>query len=298
MPWYGPVVLRMVVTSVALPRLVKPLAAHPARAPLFALPFAGAVALARPAALLLGQATLHLPIAAVGVFTGLAAYAYGRAIDLSLSRTALGACWDDLLAMGLSSRLLQEGPCLHAWRLTGIGLSVVAVILCTVHDDGTRSASPQDQAPVPRVHVLYAGLDSVMRGLGVFFMRAIGLQDIGLARFFLNGDAGAGMAAGRLVLTFRVRMPPLAVPVALTRPAWLRLGGGSLLILVAVGAADGAYRLAPQTRVQPLFLVGAMVGPALIGLDVFGEREALARRDQLYFTVGLAGGPLVALSFQ
>jgi hypothetical protein len=208
MPWYGPVVLRMVVTSVALPRLVKPLAAHPARAPLLALPFAGAVALARPAALLLGQATLHLPIAAVGVFTGLAAYAYGRAIDLSLSRTALGACWDDLLAMGLSSRLLQEGPFLHAWRLTGIGLSVVAVILCTVHDDGTRSASPQDQAPVPRVHVLSAGLDSVMRGLGVFFMRAIGLQDIGLARFFLNGDAGAGMAAGRLVLTFRVRMPP------------------------------------------------------------------------------------------
>jgi hypothetical protein len=40
-----------------------------------------------------------------------------------------------------------------------------------------------------------------------------------------------------------------------------------------------------------------MVGPALIGLYVFGEREALARRDQAYFALGLAGGLLVALSF-
>jgi hypothetical protein len=66
---------------------------------------------------------------------------------------------------------------------------------------------------------------------------------------------------------------------------------------VAVGAAYSAYRMAPQTIVQPLFLVGEMVGPALIGLYVFGEREALARRDQLYFAIGLAGGLLVALSF-
>ena len=72
---------------------------------------------------------------------------------------------------------------------------------------------------------------------------------------------------------------------------------GSLLILGSVGAAYGAYRLAPQTVVQPLFLVGEMVGPALIGLYVFGEREALARRDQAYFALGLAGGLLVALSF-
>jgi hypothetical protein len=182
--------------------------------------------------------------------------------------------------------------------LTGIGLSIVAVILFTVHSYITRSVNPKDQVPVPRVHVLYVGLYSVMLGLGVFFMRAIGLQDIALARFLLNWYGGAGVAAGLLVLTFRVRLRTPATPVILSRQEWWRLAGGSLLILVAVGAAYEAYRMAPQTIVQPLFLVGEMVGPALIGLYMFGEREALARHDLLYFTIGLAGGLLVALSFR
>jgi hypothetical protein len=297
MPWYVPMVLRIVVTYVALPILVKPLAEHPARAPILALQFLGAVGLALPAALILGQGTLHVPIAVVGFFTGLAAYAYWRAIDLSLSRTALFAFWDDLIAIGLSYGLLHEGQFLNAWMLTGIGMSVLAVILFSVHSYVTGPTSAKDQAPVPRIHLLYVGLYSVILGLGVFFMRYMGLQDIGLARFVVNWYGGAAVAAGLLVLTLRVRMSTPAVPLALSRQAWLRLAAGSLLILVAVGSAYGAYRLAPQTIVQPLFLVGEMVGPALIGLYVFGEREALARRDQAYFALGLAGGLLVALSF-
>jgi hypothetical protein len=297
MSWYVPVVLRIIVTYVALPILVKPLAEHPARAPILALQFLGAVGLALPAALILGQGTLHGPTAVVGFFTGLAAYAYWRAIDLSLSRTALFAFWDDLIAMGLSYGLLREGQFLNALMLTGMGMSVLAVILFTVHNYISPATSDKDQAPVPRVHFWYVGLYSVILGLGVFFMRYIGLQDIGLGRFLLNWYGGAGMAAGLLVLTFRMRMHTPAVPLALSRQAWLRLCGGSLLILVAVGSAYGAYRLAPQTIVQPLFLVGEMAGPALIGLYVFGERDTLARHDQLYFALGLAGGLLVALSF-
>jgi hypothetical protein len=297
MPWYVPVVVRILVTYIALPILVKPLAEHPARAPLLALQFLGAVGVALPIALILGQGTLHGPTAVVGFFTGLAAYAYWRAIDLSLSRTALFAFWDDLIAMGLSYGLLREGRSLNAWMLTGMGMSVLAVILFTVHTYISPATGDKDQAPVPRVHFLYVGLYSVILGLGVFFMRYIGLQDVGLARFLLNWYAGAAVAAGLLVLTFRVRMHTPAVPLALSRQAWLRLAGGSFLILMAVGSAYGAYRLAPQTIVQPLFLVGEMVGPALVGLYVFDERETLARRDQAYFALGLAGGLLVAFSF-
>ena len=40
-----------------------------------------------------------------------------------------------------------------------------------------------------------------------------------------------------------------------------------------------------------------MIAPALIGLYVFAEREALERQERLYFGLGLAGGLLVALSF-
>jgi hypothetical protein len=181
--------------------------------------------------------------------------------------------------------------------LAGIGMSVLTVVLFIVHGYVTCPASVKDQAPIPTVLFLYIGLYSVILGLGVFFMRYIGLQDIGLARFLVSWYGGAGVAAGLLVLTLCVRMSTPAVPVGLRRQERLRLSAGSFRILVAVGSAYGAYRLAPQTIVQPLFLVGEMGGPALIGLYVFGEREALARSDQLLFAIGLAGGILVALSF-
>ena len=297
MPWYVPVAVRILVTYIALPILVKPLAEHPARAPILALQFLGAVGVALPVALILGQGTLHGPIALVGFFTGLAAYAYWRAIDLSLSRTALFAFWDDLIAMGLSYGLLHEGRFLNSWMLTGIGMSIVAVILFTVHNYITPATGGKDQAPVPRVHFLYVGLYSVTLGLSVFFMRYIGLQNVGLARFLVNWYGGAWMAAGLLALSFRLRLRTPAAPLALSLQAWMRLGAGSLLMLVAVGSAYSAYRLAPQTIVQPLFLVGEMVGPAFLGLYVFGEREGLARRDRAYFALGLTGGLLVALSF-
>jgi len=49
--------------------------------------------------------------------------------------------------------------------------------------------------------------------------------------------------------------------------------------------------------VQPLFLIGEMIGPAFIGIYVFAEREAQEWPEQRYFTVGLVRGGLVALSF-
>jgi hypothetical protein len=49
--------------------------------------------------------------------------------------------------------------------------------------------------------------------------------------------------------------------------------------------------------VQPLFLVGEMIGPAFIGLYVFAERDARKWPEQRYFAVELVRGGLVALSF-
>ena len=77
----------------------------------------------------------------------------------------------------------------------------------------------------------------------------------------------------------------------------MRLGGLSLVTLVALSAAFMAYRLAPQTVVQPRFLVGEMVAPAFLGLYVFAERNALDRWEYLYFGLGLTGDLVVALSF-
>jgi hypothetical protein len=142
---------------------------------------------------------------------------------------------------------------------------------------------------------VYAGAYSIILGVGVFFMRYLGVQGVSLGTCLFNWYGGVVLAAAFLLLSAPAE--ERAGQAMLPRGDWLRVVGLSGLVVVTMSAAFWAYRLAPQTVVQPLFLVGEMVGPALVGLYVFGEREALDWLEHLYFAVGLGGGVLVALSF-
>ena len=145
MPWYVPVVIRMLAAYMAGPLLLKPLAGQYAQAKLLLIQFAICFAVALPLAAALGQLQLDWAIVAVGCGNGLAAYCYRQAIAISLSRTALFAFWDDLLAMGLSYVILHEGRFLNAGLVAGVLLSVGAVVCFTVH--GYRKAYPRQEAP-------------------------------------------------------------------------------------------------------------------------------------------------------
>jgi hypothetical protein len=293
MPWYVPVLLRIGAAYIAGPLLLKPLVDRYAQATLLLLQFLGCLAVALPLAVVWHQHQLDWRIVAVGFSNGLAAYCYYKAIALSLSRTALFAFWDDLLAMGLSYTLLHEGQFLNARLVLGIGVSLGAVLLFTVHSYSQQAQEPTTKRLPMRLY-LYAGAYSVILGLGLFFIRYLGVQGTALGTFLVNWYGGMVMAALLLVLS---GADPAQAPFTLPWRVLPRLGGLSLVALVAMSGAYGAYRLAPQTVVQPLFLVGEMIAPALIGLYVFGERQALDRQERLYFVLGLAGGLLVALSF-
>jgi hypothetical protein len=297
MPWYVPVVVRMLAAYVAGPLLLKPLAGQYAQAKLLLIQFAMCFAVALPIAVALDQLRLDWTIVAVGCGNGLAAYCYRKAIAISLSRTALFAFWDDLLAMGLSYAILHEGQFLNAGILVGVLVSVGAVILFTVH--GYYKEHPRKDAPerLPKRLYLYAGGYSLMLGFGVFFMRYLGVKETGIGTFLVNWYGGVVVAATLLSLTMTEEAKDPAVPTAVPWRDRLRIVGLSLVVLTAMSTAYTSYRLAPQTVVQPLFLVGEMVAPALIGLYVFAEREALDRYEQVLFATGLAGGLLVALSF-
>jgi len=293
MPWYVPVLLRIGAAYIAGPLLLKPLVDRYAQATLLLLQFLGCLAVALPLAVVWHQHQLDWRIVAVGFSNGLAAYCYYKAIALSLSRTALFAFWDDLLAMGLSYTLLHEGQFLNARLVLGIGVSLGAVLLFTVQSYSQQAQEPTTKRLPMRLY-LYASAYSVILGLGLFFIRYLGVQGTALGTFLVNWYGGMVMAALLLVLS---GADPAQAPFTLPWRVLPRLGGLSLVALVAMSGAYGAYRLAPQTVVQPLFLVGEMIAPALIGLYVFGERQALDRQERRYFVLGLAGGLLVALSF-
>jgi hypothetical protein len=294
MPWYVPVLLRISAAYIAGPLLLKPLVDQYAQTTLLVLQFMICFAVALLTAVALHQLHLDWRIVAVGVGNGLAAYCYYHAITISLSRTALFAFWDDLLAMGLSYILLHEQQFLNARIVVGIGLSVGAVILFTVHGHRQQAPSPATPERLPKRLYLYAGAYSVLVGVGAFFMRYLGVQGTGLVPFLVNWYGGV---VGAALLLCLCAVDTAQASLTIPRQAVPRLVGFSLTALVGLSAAFGAYRLAPQTVVQPLFLVGEMIAPALIGLYVFGERQALDRQEKGYFVLGLAGGILVALSF-
>jgi hypothetical protein len=298
MHWYVAVVCRIVTGYIAIPILLKPIVDKYPHTTMLLLQFVCCFAVALPVAVALNQHRIDWMIVAVGFVNGLAAYCYRKAITISLSRTALLAFWDDLLAMGLSYVLLQEGQFLTTGIVLGMGASLGAVILFTVHSYRKQQAGKDGHDIIPKRLYLLAGTYSVILGVGVFFMRYLGVKNTGLGTFLTNWYGGVVLAAGLLFLAApKEEGKDLVVFATLPRQDLLRVLGLSFLVLVTMSAAYTAYRLAPQTVVQPLFLVAEMIAPALIGLYVFAEREALDRQEHLYFGLGLAGGLLVALSF-
>src|ERR687885_66280 len=142
MSWSGPVLLRIVAAYVVGPLLSKPLVDTYPQRTVVLLQFTGCWAVALPLALALHQVQVDWRMIAVGFGNGLAAYCYYKAIAMSLSRTALFAFWDDVLAMGLSYSLLHEGQFLNARLVVGIGVSLGAVILFTVHSYHQQAQEP------------------------------------------------------------------------------------------------------------------------------------------------------------
>ena len=131
MDWYVPVVCRIVTGYIAVPILLKPMVDKYPHSMMLFLQFVCCFAVALPVAAL-NQHRVDWMIVAVGFINGLAAYCYRKAITMSLSRTALLAFWDDLLAMGLSYVILHEVQFLTTGIILGMVASLGAVILFTV----------------------------------------------------------------------------------------------------------------------------------------------------------------------
>ena len=69
-------------------------------------------------------------------------------------------------------------------------------------------------------------------------------------------------------------------------------------MMAALALAYLSYERAPQTIVQPIFLVAEMTLPALIGLFVFKERKGFKLTDWCLIAIGIAGGVLAGLSYR
>lgn len=232
-------------------------------------------------------------ILGVGFVNGLAAYAQWRAIDISLSKDSLFTFFDDIIAMGLSYFVLNEGQYLKSWTYVGISLSVGAVIIFTIHSYRRNKSNNSNTTPLR--FFLYVGFYSVVWGVAVFLMRYFGVAGLSIGSFLVPWYTGAFIAAVALLLTVKD-------PAETATNTKLKIGDISwmflLAILIFVSLALGykAYCLAPQNIVQPFFLIGEMIFPALIGLYIFSEIKGLDKVEKIVFTCAIIGGIIIAIN--
>src|SRR3989344_680379 len=111
MTWQAFVVARVLLTHVLNQFVVKYVAGLPNRERNFAVMFAASVVFTLVMALLtntpLADSRL-LVVALVGFFNAFGAYAYWRAVDINMTRTALFMQGDDLIGVCLGLILLGE----------------------------------------------------------------------------------------------------------------------------------------------------------------------------------------------
>ncbi len=295
--WLVPVVGRILVANGIFPAVLKRNVGLHSRTKRFFLQYLFCSILAVAVAIAVGSLTVNpvtAGIVALGFFNGLAAYAQWKAIDISLSRTSLFTFWDDLIAMALSYVILHEGRVLTLGGYAGIVLSFGAVILFAVHTY-QKKASGSTARINPRFF-LYVAFYSVIWGVATFLMKYFGYTGVPTGTFMAAWYVGAFIAAIVLLFTYRDQTPASGERLAARDAAWMLVLAACIMAALALGY--WSYRMAPQNVVQPLFLVGEMIVPTLIGLYVFSERKGLVMKEKIYFALAIVGGLLVAFSFR
>lgn len=303
MEWYIPVALRVLVANGLAQGFMKHVSGLPSRKKLFALQFGFCALFVVGLATLTNHIALDataLIILAIGFFNGFAAYFHWKAIDISLSKTHLFMFWDDVIAMGLTYWLLGEGKFLNAGIWTGIGLSVAAVVSLIFYSywKETHEKKKTEQKKDTIALFLYVMAFSVIWGCAMFSMKYFTVEGVAIEKFLVSWYVGAFLAA--LIVLAIYPEKKVAGDVEQGSLTLAGVGKAALLaafILSALGLTYWSLSLAPLIVVQPFFLIGEMILPALIGLYIFKERKDMDVFEKTFFALGIIGGFLVVFYF-
>ena len=234
-----------------------------------------------------------LLIALLGFFNGFAAYCQWRAIHISLSKNSLFTFWDDIIGMTLSYSILGESGFINLRSGLGIGLSLAVVILFAIH--GYNKAKKNGEEKVNLSFYGYVALYSIIWGVATFVMRYSGVHGKTGGRFIWSWYGGTLLAALVLLIFYKDQSGGQQKASALT----MRDLGVTFVLSACVTASlvftYASYQQAPQVIVQPIFLVGEMTVPSMLGLYLFKEIKELDWWEKFLFFVGIIGGILVAM---
>lgn len=227
-----------------------------------------------------------LLVVPIGFLVSFGAYCQWRAIDLSMSRTALFFPLGSVLTIVLAGIFLQELAKWNPMLTGGMALSFFAIFLF-LKSSKTKKKNNQKEKSFKQ-WLFFASVMIIILGTAVF-MRKV-LDYIPLLQWLTYWYTGAFL--GSLPLLYLEKQNPFKFPGKLIFLVPLV----SLAILGHLATQFWAIDLTLISRVESFRVVGIIFLPVLIGWFIFKERKGLSKREGLAFLIGTAGALLIIFS--
>jgi len=295
MNWISLVVLRTLVGNVLGPVLTKVASVKLGRVERFALQYFFASAFTLGVLYMVGFTLSRTFLLAIGIgfANGFGAYCEWRAVDLSLSKTALFSWGSGLIAALLGYALLDERVAINPMMASGIALAFFSTMLLAIHEHHVRKKNEMGTSGAS-VYLWIAGY-TVIWGVVIFLERVFAMGGVGTMTFlggwyfgsFLVGLillAGVWKRTERMFASFTLRNIALSASLA-------------FVIVASLGLEYWMYRYTPLIVAQPLFLILGAVAPALIGLFYFKEARKFDRWEWIFYGLGALGACLIVVGF-
>lgn len=294
MPWQIPLFLSVLIGYIIAPILIKMIARAPSRPRSLSWQYFFCGVLASAAALLNGADLADqrlLIVAGIGAVNAFACYCHWRAVDISMTRTALFTQGDDIIAMLLGYLILGEGKLLNSELAIGVALAVGAVLFYSLSKKQTVNSASQINGW--EIFGKWVLCYSVIWGGAIFSMRFFALKGLNLTSYTAAWYSGSFLGA-LMTLRFSSKKesgePLKARAVISILPLSVSIWTSLMLYYWSVS-------LAPITVVQPICQVSGVVFPALIGVFVFKEVETLNIKSKMAMAIGLVGALIITFSF-
>lgn len=229
-------------------------------------------------------------MAILGIANSVAVYCQWRAMDISLSRTAILTQFDDFIAIALGYFLLDE----HRFLTFGVG---TGFCLCSFTAFLFMCPELRQRKNLQKSVIFRVAVYSIIWGVNGYFDRKYALGGMAFSEFLVSWYGGSfvgsiiilavGLFSGQVpkVSIKEIRETAILMPLIASMVWFARLLGYWTVIL------------APIIASQPIFFVSEAVFPSLIGLYYFKEKDNLTMYEKVAFLTGILGSIIIGLSF-
>lgn len=240
------------------------------------------------------------PIFITGMFMPLGVYFQWGANAMSVSRSALFSELSAVIPLFLSAVLLAEWRVFagNGFLLAGFACVVLGVALHGWSDIKRKRQEEREKKAIdvlPAKFYWNALAFALIFALATFFQNVWAKGGVGIPEFMVSWYAGALLSS---IVFFAItrRDPRSQAPQMSALKEQFLILLAAVSIVLALSLSFVAFTLVEQTVALPIFSIGAIIGPLLVGMILFKEWKAIHGRAWVYLGIAVIGAFIMALA--